>query len=790
MRRRTFLALAAGGPAAATAAVAGWISLRRSDVPANRLVGTQLAPVGTLPADRTRTWIGPTYWANRLGDWRLAKGRIEARVSGVGGRTVAVLAREVDGGATSGSVSVRTGLLGKGPGFSGFVVGAGGGDLDWRAAALVMGPSGEGGGLLAVYDGDGKVSFRDHTDETNVWDYAELPAAERRGPATARRLGEDVTLRLDVQARGDGTCDLYLTASTTAGGKVLSSATLTGVPDERLAGGLSLISAVPGGGKGGRHWFADLRAGGERFPERDRRAGPVLGILYSLADGVLKLSAQFLPVGDDDPQEAVLEASTGAGSWRPVARAPIGPGHTAQFRVERWPADEDTAIRVSYAAGTPQEAHYAGVVRREPADAAALTIGMVNCTSHTFRPLDGRTSGAPTLPGEKPRGLYTRRNLYFPYDRLVAGLDRHEPDLLVALGDQFYEDRPTRTDREGRPVYDMLSRYYLWLWSFGELTRRTPTICLVDDHDVYQGNLWGWAGRPAPNGDRSLGGYAMPAEWVNLVQRVQCGHNPDPFGPKPVEQGISVYYCAFRYGGVSFAVLEDRKFKNTNQPGVDEKGRPLPEERDLLGARQERFLREWGKMHPGSPKVCLTQTAFASLQTTPDGKAIADSDSNGTPVSGRQTALRILKKAGAVVLSGDQHLATLVRHGIESFTDGPVQFTAPAAGTMWQRWFQPFLPLANAHGPHTGDYVDGFGNQVHVLAVANPKVAFADVVAVQGNDQRVGDPDLKADGYGILRVDKESSSFRFECWPAAVDPQAPEGEQYAGWPYELPFSQV
>jgi alkaline phosphatase D len=60
------------------------------------------------------------------------------------------------------------------------------------------------------------------------------------------------------------------------------------------------------------------------------------------------------------------------------------------------------------------------------------------------------------------------------------------------------------------------------------------------------------------------GGYIHPAAWANLVQRVQTGHNPDPYDPAPVAQGIGVCHGAFRYGGVGFAMVEDRK----SRPGT------------------------------------------------------------------------------------------------------------------------------------------------------------------------------------------------------------------------------
>ena len=76
----------------------------------------------------------------------------------------------------AGRIGVRTGLLAAGEGFSGFLVGAGGGRLDHRAAAMVQGASGEGGGILCTYEADGRVGFREHTDEARQFAYAPSPA--------------------------------------------------------------------------------------------------------------------------------------------------------------------------------------------------------------------------------------------------------------------------------------------------------------------------------------------------------------------------------------------------------------------------------------------------------------------------------------------------------------------------------------------------------------------------------------------------------------------------------------
>src|ERR687884_274934 len=55
MRRRDACLLLAGAPAALTADFAS-----------------------NWPANSDQIWLGPEYWANRLQDWRLRNGRIEA----------------------------------------------------------------------------------------------------------------------------------------------------------------------------------------------------------------------------------------------------------------------------------------------------------------------------------------------------------------------------------------------------------------------------------------------------------------------------------------------------------------------------------------------------------------------------------------------------------------------------------------------------------------------------------------------------------------------------------------
>ena len=313
---------------------------------------------------------------------------------------------------------------------------------------------------------------------------------------------------------------------------------------------------------------------------------------------------------------------------------------------------------------------------------------------------------------------------------------------------------------------------------------------LVDDHDVMQPNLWGHSGAAAPNRDADRGGYVKAPSLVNTIQRVQCGHNPDAYDPTPVQQGISVYYGMFSYGGVGFAMLEDRKFKTGDADGLDASGQPYPSSTaKLLGQQQEAFLAAWATTAPAGPRICLTQSLYACLQTAADGTLRSDYDSNGYPSAQRSSALKLIAQARALMVGGDQHLGSVVRHGISRFGDGPVQFTVPALGSSYQRWWEPAQKLPNATAtPYTGDVVDAFGNRISVLAVANPLVSFADYRQYHQSGQALGDRALKREGYGIVRVQRAAGTFRIEAWPWDADPSDPGATQFPGWPVSVRFT--
>lgn len=62
---------------------------------------------------------------------------------------------------------------------TGFLIGAGA-DMDYRAAALIHSSSGEGAGLFAGINGEGKLFFRDFTKENKFIAIQDTPGTRAR----------------------------------------------------------------------------------------------------------------------------------------------------------------------------------------------------------------------------------------------------------------------------------------------------------------------------------------------------------------------------------------------------------------------------------------------------------------------------------------------------------------------------------------------------------------------------------------------------------------------------------
>ncbi len=468
--------------------------------------------------------------------------------------------------------------------------------------------------------------------------------------------------------------------------------------------------------------------------------------LYTVQNQTLKLSAQLFPLYPNETREVRLEIKKN-GKWEFVQKKAVNDlGWSALFRVENWDGSKDVSYRILHG----KKASFEGLVRKDPNHKEEIVLAALSCNSNKDR-------------GDR--------------DKYVKNINHQNPDIIFFAGDQSY---------------DHSEHTAAWLkfgMQFRDVFRNRPCITIPDDHDIGQGNLWGEYGKKASSIAGDDGGYFYHSEYVKMVERCQTSHLPDPYDATPINQEIGVYYTNLTLGGIDFAIIEDRKFKSGPKGKIPQIG-PRPDHiRDpnydpasvdldgleLLGQRQLDFLNHWGQQNEGKIKVVLSQTGFcggAHIHGSKENRLHADMDSNGWPQKGRNRALKAIKKANAIHIAGDQHLATLIQHGIDEFDDGPWAFVVPAiVNNYYSRWWWPEDEKAGAKSnkklPWNGRFVDGFNNKITMHAYVNP------------------DNPSHGSGYGLIRFNKKENEVTFECWPRDVDVSTKEGNQFKGFPQKI-----
>lgn len=520
--------------------------------------------------------------------------------------------------------------------------------------------------------------------------------------------------------------------------------------------------------------------------QAEDQAVSLLWTQYGLAHNTLKLTAHT----DLNPlapaaATASLELKSGD-SWKIVASAEVEPlTAMAAFRIENWDSNTSRIYRVVCGSTLIE-----GIIRAEPVDKRILKLMAVSCVN------DNR----------------------FPYRKAVEQMIDQDPDMLFFAGDQLYQTNAGGETIHAHDEDDVLPALanYLPKWrkfglTFRDLLKDRPSVILTDDHDVYVADLWGAGGKrmktkreegfnpSAPynfgNAEernrmivhREGGGYLHP-KWTNAVERMQMGHLPDAAKPGPWGSGILAYFTSLDYGGVSFALLEDRKFKSAptdvlsepvNDPGSNKPNTTLEVIMDpsfdarsldqpglnLLGEAQEKFVRRWAKEVAQTNRLAAVLHQSALVNVGNYKPYYGDMDSNGWPQTPRDTALRAITPSQAVMISGDLHYATLLQQGIDDWGDGPWSYSLPAFGSGQGRIWDPQVPPQGGAIPGmdgSGNYLDRFGNKLTLTAKADGIV-----------------------GYGMVLFDKEAREITFEIHPMDPTTREPIDIEVPGWPKRI-----
>ncbi|MGJ8640583.1 MAG: alkaline phosphatase D family protein [Opitutaceae bacterium] len=738
-----------------------------------------------------QAWAGPGFWANRTQDWEISSGRLQCINNSLNNRTLHRTGTTIRGNGEDFTLRVRTGLntgTSASGSRSGFLLGAGP-NLDWRAQLLVHAGTGRDFGTFFGVNGQGQAIIEDlNSSSANVLDSDSSPGtlpADTRLELNAVYNSGDQTYTLTLNAYDDNYVNLVSSSSTT-----LSS--------ERLCGGFGLLNNR---GSNASYWYDDFSGTGNALKSEPDRALTIIGSMYTLSEQVLNLTAQLSPVSVASDPTITLETFNGA-TWDLIDTVSIDntdglSSYTAKFQVANWDDSEAIPYRIGVTLPTSLDGSGAstifyreGTIQQNPVDKNPLVIASTTCQ----RTQEGNVQASGND--------WTPSNIWHPHDQLWRNIAKQQPDVLLALGDQIYEwTSPTPEDNSSdyNRQHDYLYKWFFWVLQSHEVTKDVPTIAIPDDHDIFQGNFWGEGGNANP-GDEDEGGYQSPGSWLRMVERTQTSNLPDPDPYNPIQPApttgdlnLNVYFTGVKYGGVGFAVLEDRKFKT----GPNNLSATNPEDQHLLGERQHAFLKEWATDWDDQKiKLTISQTPFGSVTTHGSTNygyfGVNSTDSAGWPEHRRDEAWEHLRLSRMFQLAGDLHVGSVVHHGIDSQGDAGFSFTAPAVGNFFPRIWDPAHTSSgiNPQNPETYDsYLGDFYNQNGINYPHYRRFYAASNSYEFYGETRGIDPATYHDrgiGYGVILIDKQSRLITFECWPTHADPEYPStGGQYKDWPITI-----
>lgn len=707
-----------------------------------------------------RVWLGADFWANPMEDWIIQSGWAQC-ITASANRSIHHLTHQITNPREGFAMAVRLDPGGGEDGGGGFRIGIKSELNEYRSNCFAR--RGINAGINAnqnkLFIGDKSVKIP--SEQTG----------ERTLILSGRPNGNQIELTL------------------TLGNNVTS--VKQSVPAHSTLGNVALVSQYSSISKKSQtqkfgYRFTDWELEGGAFTISPQQAfGPVLWSMYTLSDSrsdkgfVMKMSALTGPLGQDDNQTVELQIHQN-GNWKSFGNAKLDvDAWVATFQIPNWNEKLASKYRLIYLEnhkdGSTSRNEWGGIIKANPSD-RPLRLGALTC----------------------------QNDYAFPYEPVAENLIKLDPDMLYFSGDQLYENHGgfgIIREPADLAILNYLRKFYQFGLSFRHAMKDIPTVCLPDDHDVFQGNIWGEGGaamKELTKGASSKGGYREPARMVNAVHMTNTAHHPDPFDSNPSLQDISVYYTDLVYGDVSFAIIADRQWKSGPERVETGSGRAdhvLDPKFDtsvldqeglvLLGERQERFLEQWGEDWRGhAMKVLFSQTVFAGVATHHGSNKQylkADLDSGAWPQTQRNKAIDIIRKSMALHINGDQHLTTLSQYGVAKQRDSNWSFCTPAIAAGYPRsWLPDEVGMPHKKRPahnydNTGEYLDGFGNKVYVYAVGNP--------ATGVDKNRYKKAHQKASGFGLVTIDTKKKTYHLDCFRFAID--ATDGDpnnQFPGWP--------
>ena len=732
-----------------------------------------------------RKWVGEDFWANRLQDWSVDEHRVNCLRPGVNS-TLHMLSAELKGDfALEGSITLGRNkvAVGDSGARSGLLLGLSDTALNYLARSTMQHFFLKENGVYIGIDERHRLFIEELSSKASVHSKALSPAYIQQ------MLTKGISLQFSIKSKGDSM--LVSLSLKDGGGKSIELLLPSGI----IGGNIAFVASAQN--YLSKYFFDDFNIGGTALARRDdRKFGPISTCLYSLDANVLNLSVQFLPIGIQYGDSAAIEINR-SGQWQGFKTIAIDSIYgLALLRNHIWDDVVARRYRVRLKRDKTFEGdYYYGQIAMPASTENKLKIAVLSCNGMPFIERSGMDYW----------------QIWKPYELSAKRCAIEKPELLVFLGDQMYESRPVPMEWD-KTLYalDYQYRWLLWCMQFNPLTSSLPTLVMMDDHDYFQGNLWGVNGDTLSRtsakdkpinyaGDAAdwlmeNGGFFQDLALLKYAVALQTAHLPTSCSKQ--NTAVPDYYTVLKFKGVGLAILEDRKYKSAPMKALPNvasfNGFPHNDslsvdsldniDAQLLNEDQLQMLDKWSEdWNNESMKVVFTQSVYSCLSASRKGfnplsgknividekidfptRLAKDMDSNGWPKSGRDKALQTIRRSGALLVGGDQHFPSVVQQGIARWKDAVYSFTVPAVSSTYPRFWYPDST------DHCGDnnYLDGFGNKFSMQAYSNPVKNDSFPLWMQN-----------APGIAFVTCDKQKQSYTLDCWDFEHDTK-----QYPGWP--------
>ncbi len=732
-----------------------------------------------------RQWVGDDFWANRLQSWGIKEHKLYCFRPETNS-TLHLLSTEIKGDeAFSGTITLgrNTVSMRDSVGKSGLILGLSDTALNYLARSTIQHFFLKENGVWLGINEKKQLFIEELTSKRSV------VSETLNSDLLSQMQKNGIALRFACERKNDSMqVSLFLDAT------VLQFKVPLGI----INGNITFVSNSSL--YLSEYFFDDFSISGEGISvKKERKFGPISTCLYSFNEKVLNFSVQLMSLGLRKTDSVKIELLSD-NEWLFWQMLPVDTFlGQARLRDYSWFSDGPISYRARLKRDSVFEGnYYEGKIAFPDATGDQLKIGVLSC------------NGMPFI--ERTGMDYWQ--IWKPYELLAKKYKKENPELVVFLGDQMYEARPVpmEWDKKLYPL-DYQYRWLMWCLQFNDITKKLPSLIIMDDHDYFQGNLWGEKGdtiskNSAPKitpgfiGDETdwlteNGGFIQTPEFLKYAVTLQTGHLPATSGAE--NKAVPDYYTTLKFKGIGIALLEDRKYKSAPMNALPDvpsyNGFPFSDSvssdslnntyAELLGYAQESMLENWSEeWSEEKMKIVFTQSVYSCLNsvrkgydpvtgkniTINDTGKIAthlakDMDSNGWPKYSRDEALRLVRKSGALLVGGDQHFPSVIQQGVDTWGDGPFAFTIPAVNNSYPRFW---LPDSTDHfqGNH---YTDGFGNKISMITYSNPEKN--ETLPLWMN---------YAPGFAFVTCNKTKQSYSMDCWGFSDTLN-----QYQGWPVKI-----